>query len=309
MQDGEWKEIRKEFDIDAIGNEIPKRVTYENTAPVPLNKKDKLDFLLKSVGLLAIFTPLILVYFQQANEIKKQKNLLQVDLYSDASSQLHILFGKGPDTLQDPKSYTSLIYGTYPKLFLVSNTSVKSSLSNLKCQMLKFTSLYRFFEFNSRADKLYSLFVNGFYIPYNEDDPRVKPQSDTDFVYERVISLRQELEKIRFLDSVQHYQDSINHLVNAFDNSMEETLRKVNQVNLEMLNFIDNITQEFRFGQIDFGKLAAKFMEFKEPFYRKLGYMSKLKEYRLVYFSSITNTLNKVDSTFTESNSIFINSE
>jgi len=106
MHNPTWIETKKECELDADGEYIVKKVTLELNRKkyLGLEKKDFIDLLIRTIGIIAIFIPLLLFYLQRDAEIRKQKTLLQLDIYSKTTAELHALLNKSITYIMLPQN-------------------------------------------------------------------------------------------------------------------------------------------------------------------------------------------------------------
>src|SRR5687768_10013538 len=92
MGDSRWIETKKVYEVSDRGDLKPKKVTLElekeKQGPWKFGPKEWIDYLFHLVGLFAIAIPLWLFNQGQQEERKKQRALLQVDIYTKASTEL-----------------------------------------------------------------------------------------------------------------------------------------------------------------------------------------------------------------------------
>jgi len=85
MINPKWTATKKEVTINAEGNEIPEKITYEKV------QKNWLDLVIKIIGAFAIFIPLLLIYLQKNNEIELETARNRSDLYTAILTDLQII--------------------------------------------------------------------------------------------------------------------------------------------------------------------------------------------------------------------------
>lgn len=134
MGNQNWKETKKECEVNGNGEYIIKKVTLEieKRKYFGLEKKDIIDLALRIIGLAAIFTPLLLFYLQRTAEIKKQKALFQLEIYSNTTSELHSLLNKSTNSVEYQKSKDKLFFELNPKLALLNDKLVIEKFNEIK---------------------------------------------------------------------------------------------------------------------------------------------------------------------------------
>lgn len=132
--DIEWQETKKEMGIDPEGKLVVKSVTMEIKREkfLGFEKKELWDLVIKTIGIVAIVTPLLLFKCSRDADVDKQKNIMQLELYSNvlADVQRIILL---PDTSAEFKSSKKkLDIEYYSKMMMMGNDSIKNIYNNLK---------------------------------------------------------------------------------------------------------------------------------------------------------------------------------
>ncbi len=124
MEEVKWVETKKECEVDEVGNLVVRKVTLETEKKKSsrLERKDIIDLTLRVVGLLAIGIPVLLFYFQQKVEREKQRALLQIEVYSEASMLLHqLLNDEHLNVLDIEAGKNRVFYQYYPKIALYND--------------------------------------------------------------------------------------------------------------------------------------------------------------------------------------------
>lgn len=145
-KEGKWIQTKKECEVDEVGNFIVKRVTLEieKKRSGGLERKDIIDLILRLVGLLAIGIPVLLFYFQQKAERDKQRALLQIEVYSDASMQLHQLLNDEHLSSSNFEAGKNKVhYEYYPKIVLYNRDERIMSLLREINRDLTYYSFFR----------------------------------------------------------------------------------------------------------------------------------------------------------------------
>jgi len=166
MKNQNWIETRRDCDIDDNGILVVKKITLELEKPkiLGIEKKDLLDLVLKLIGLISIAIPILLFSFQQSAERKRQKALLQTDLYINTSAYLHKLSKTYTSRKEFEQDLNRIKYELYPKILLFHDTLVNSTLSQINYNM---TLYLRISDFVLRMDSVLKqnelLFIRSFY--------------------------------------------------------------------------------------------------------------------------------------------------
>ena len=118
-----WVKIRKELELDESGKFIEKRKTFERSQSSILGfeKKEFIDLVIKFFGLIAIAVPIFLFYLNDKTQKRKERELIQAEVFFKSSSDLYKLI----NTDQSAKSYSELLesvfYDEITKLRLFGN--------------------------------------------------------------------------------------------------------------------------------------------------------------------------------------------
>lgn len=93
MRKSKWIATKKEVTVDTEGKETPDKITYER---IPTNW---LDLTVKTTGAIAIFVPLLLLFFQRCNNTRTENAKAIAQLYTGISIDLE----KAPHPVPCPK--------------------------------------------------------------------------------------------------------------------------------------------------------------------------------------------------------------
>lgn len=119
MSKSSWIETKRDADLDEAGRQVVKKVQLE---PAGFTGKSKVDLVLRIIGMVAIVTPIILVYLQQKASLDTQKAIKQLDIYSITASELSSISRRPVNSAAFAASKEELIYNIPPKIaFLFSN--------------------------------------------------------------------------------------------------------------------------------------------------------------------------------------------
>jgi hypothetical protein len=128
MVNGEWVEIQKKFEYSGKGELIPKEVVMElrvrEAKPWVTKYKDHLDIFFKIFGLFAIAVPVWLFLGQQKAEARKQKALLQLNTYTEVSTQIFKWIGQNPISEKSDSTRDFITNEYYSKIQLLGDTTV-----------------------------------------------------------------------------------------------------------------------------------------------------------------------------------------
>jgi hypothetical protein len=120
MSKSSWIETKRDADLDEAGHHIVKKVQLE---PAGFTGKSRVDLVLRIIGMVAIVTPIILVYLQQKAGLDTQKAIKQLDIYSVTASELSSITRRPVTSAAFAASKEELIYNIPPKIaFLFSNS-------------------------------------------------------------------------------------------------------------------------------------------------------------------------------------------
>ena len=155
-----WIETKKECEVGGEGNLITKTVILELEKEKEnlwkYRPKEAIDLILRVFGIVAIAVPIILFYKGQQAERDKQKALFQLQIYTDATVEMHVLSEKNPGSAEFEQSKNKLFYQIYPKLRLLNDKPIVDTFRVLK-DIIDFSSMaYILFNNNdSLSDILY----------------------------------------------------------------------------------------------------------------------------------------------------------
>src|SRR5689334_11954835 len=97
MGNSTWIETKRDADLDESGKAIVKKVQLESAG---FTGKNRVDLILRIIGLAAIITPIMLVYLQQRASLNTEKAILQMEAYSETAIQLSSIYRR-PVTSKD----------------------------------------------------------------------------------------------------------------------------------------------------------------------------------------------------------------
>ncbi len=94
MNDPQWEPTRREFEVDANGNRQQEKVTLEHKKRKLFGMEidNTLDIVVKTVGVLAVFLPLVFISYGNYESNKEQKYKDREELYSQIVKDYAILF-------------------------------------------------------------------------------------------------------------------------------------------------------------------------------------------------------------------------
>jgi hypothetical protein len=132
--DNNWQETKREYEISESGEYVPKHITMEpgKSKILGFEKKDFWDQIIKSIGIVAIVTPLILFKCSRDANIEEQKSIMQIDLFSNVLSDIQRIILL-PDTSTEFKSSRHrLDIEHYSKMMMLGDNSIGSLYKNLR---------------------------------------------------------------------------------------------------------------------------------------------------------------------------------
>ncbi len=134
MRHNNWLETKRECEVDLDGNQVIKKVTLElqRRQILGFDRKDFYDLIIRIIGLAAIFTPIFFFYLARNAEIKKQKTLLQFDIYSSTSKVINTLLNNDIESDEFKKSKDILFYDLSPKISLLYDREISKNLDSIK---------------------------------------------------------------------------------------------------------------------------------------------------------------------------------
>ncbi|MBE7172615.1 MAG: hypothetical protein INR73_18695 [Williamsia sp.] len=145
MGEHEWIQTKKECEVDAQGNLVPRMITLERSRKKYLGfeKKDAVDILLRVASFFAVFIPLGLFYLQRKAEINKQKAIYQLQVYAEATSLLHQILEMPADSANFSSATNKLYFDSYPKLRILGENEVSNKFREIKNQIPLYSFLYK----------------------------------------------------------------------------------------------------------------------------------------------------------------------
>lgn len=136
-----WIQTKKELERDNDDNWNPVKITVEKEN---LRFKDKYDLLIRILSLSAIIIPVLLFYFQQQSEIKKQKRIFRFETYINTSATIHEIVEKKHHEQSFESSKERLYYELYPKVKFLQEREIVSVVDSIKSLL----DLYNFIQSN-----------------------------------------------------------------------------------------------------------------------------------------------------------------
>ncbi len=162
-----WVETKREYEIDDQGNERVKRITREIEKPIIklswwVRNKDIIDSTVKLLGLVSISLPFFLFFLQQKEENRRQKGLLQLDVYSGVSIAVHSLISKDVAQGKLDSFKFKLFYELYPKIQFLNDTEIIREVEKIKPHIETYI-LYKnsVTTFNDLTDLINTNLING----------------------------------------------------------------------------------------------------------------------------------------------------
>lgn len=126
MNKPEWTETKKECSVDSEGKLKIEKITFEKNKKefLPAHKKDLIDLVIRSVGALSIFIPLLLLYFQRQNEINREQSKNATELFTSVATDMQILINSGFDNKEFLSAYDNILFKYSPKIRLLKDDSL-----------------------------------------------------------------------------------------------------------------------------------------------------------------------------------------
>jgi hypothetical protein len=113
-------------DINSVKrDQTPKRKTG-------FSRKERIELTIQTIGLLAVGLPVWLFYLQQNNEIQRQRALVQLEIYSNATTKLHSLLNYRAHNPMFDSIKQELFNQIYPKIILLNDTLIIRKFDQIK---------------------------------------------------------------------------------------------------------------------------------------------------------------------------------
>jgi len=139
-----WIETKKEYEVIEQGDLTPKRITLEPEKEKEnlwrYKPKEVIDLILRFVGIVAIAVPIILFYKGQQAERDKEKALFQLQIFTDATTEMHALANRKPGSPEFEQIKNKLFYQIYPKLRLLNDKPIVDTFRVMK-DIIDFSSI------------------------------------------------------------------------------------------------------------------------------------------------------------------------
>lgn len=121
-----WTATKKECSVDSEGKLKTDKVTFEKNKKelLPPHKKDFIDLLIRSIGALAIFTPLLLLYLQRQNEINKEQEKNVSELFTNVATDIQIIINSNVETKEFMSAYENILFKYSPRIRLLKDDSL-----------------------------------------------------------------------------------------------------------------------------------------------------------------------------------------
>lgn len=109
-EDSSWKPTKREFEID--NNNIARltKVTYEHKSSSYNTKTDTHDTIIKSTGIVAIFIPLLLLYFNNRTDSNNQRQRQKALLFGQITKSYYAIFNYQNSNFYNLSSIDSIHY-------------------------------------------------------------------------------------------------------------------------------------------------------------------------------------------------------
>ena len=130
MKHNHWVETEREFEFDAAGNQVPRKVKYVQAHFTP-DRKELVDFYLRLIGSFSILVPLLLLYFQRSNEIDKENRLALTSVYTNFTKDVAIWNDAWKDSANTIAQIDSVYSAYVPKMNLYGNNALTKAFTGL----------------------------------------------------------------------------------------------------------------------------------------------------------------------------------
>lgn len=142
MSNSKWIATKKECSINSEGKLITEKVTLEKSKHdlFSSQKKELIDMLIRSIGALSIFIPLILLYFQRQNEIRIEQSKNLSELFTNISTDLQIVANSNTESKDFSTAYENILFRYNPKVHLMKN----DSLNQLYTEIINYTNFHKY---------------------------------------------------------------------------------------------------------------------------------------------------------------------
>lgn len=130
-----WKETKKEYNIDDIGNEIPTHVTKEKDFLIWGKDRVYFDFVFRSFIILAVAISIIGIAInihiqnkQHAFDIYQKRAMFNLDIYSKAVKNINLLVNNPPNDSLWTKAKSELTNDVIPTIDLLNDDSLNTKI-------------------------------------------------------------------------------------------------------------------------------------------------------------------------------------
>ena len=186
------------------GTKVVKEIVEEVEGPPKkdFEKKDYVDLIFKTIGLIAIALPLYLSYLQRKSEIEKQRSLYELELITSTTAELHMLISKDSLNQDFKNSYNKIFFELKPKMSLLKDSSINDVFEQIKTME---DGLINFLNANVALDSLYSQTIQLSWEKYQKPKQWVTHNLMQTFKAISQSSLALEMQK--YYDKLEEYHD------------------------------------------------------------------------------------------------------
>jgi hypothetical protein len=151
----DWIETRREYKINEKGEQVLTGITTERRKVkiAGFEKKDFIDFSLRTLALLAIFVPILLFYLQQKNEIRKKKADASREIYSNIAADVYTIIDVNSTVEERTKAKQRFYFDSYPRLKFLGDKEYSIKATELKNAIQVYLNLI---DFINDLDSIYT---------------------------------------------------------------------------------------------------------------------------------------------------------
>jgi hypothetical protein len=143
MANEQWIDTKKEYDVKPDGTETLNKVTKELDV---LRRKDIIDFRYRYIALAPLLLTLLLFYFQQCNESKRQKRLFELETYTNTTTNIQTITDRTRFDEELQSARADFFYKSLPKIKFINDTTIFKLADTLKGLINYYTYSLNFFD-------------------------------------------------------------------------------------------------------------------------------------------------------------------
>lgn len=283
-----------------------------------LNRREIISLAFNFISFIALGIPIWLFYLQQKSQIGNERAKLQVEIYSQATTELHYLLNNSEDSRIFDSLQYQILYKTFPKVVLLTDTTVSRNFEKINDVIRVYSIIKNFFPYCDSLSNLLSKFnmgLRGLRVPefdgyYQGAVLRLNKKQQQEYLYYLIDKIHTLIQKI-FFKSIFITDEIGNHskndsIINNFGKRDSLLLR---QLILSKEKIFDGIYYEIQLGprkyiNLDFSRKNLNndiLQSENDSVFEIINGISQIHFDTKAYLNKLVNQL---DSTMTNSNEL-----